>query len=70
MPVIQREISLECGARQLMKARDAVNALSGVIGAEVVTGRSAIRVWQDEGVTSEALGAALRGSGAKGFHIR
>lgn len=70
MLVIQREITLDCGARQLMAARDAVNALSGVIGAEVVTGRSAIRVWQSEDVTSEALGAAVRGAGMEGFHIR
>ena len=68
--MIQREISLDCGARQLMKARDAVNALSGVIGAEVVPGRSAIRVWQGEELTDEALGAAVRASGAKGFRIR
>ena len=47
-----------------------MNALSGVIGAEVVTGRSAIRVWQSEDVTSEALGAAVRGAGMEGFHIR
>ncbi len=68
--MIQREISLDCGARQLMKARDAVNALTGVIGAEVVTGRSAIRVWQGEELTDESLGAAVRGSGVRAFHIR
>ena len=68
--MIQREISLDCGARQLMKARDAVNALTGVIGAEVVTGRSAIRVWQGEELTDESLGAAVRGSGVGAFRIR
>ena len=68
--MIQREISLDCGARQLMKARDAVNTLSGVIGAEVVIGRSAIRVWQGEELTDESLGAAVRGSGVRAFHIR
>ena len=69
MPVIQREISLECGARQLMKARDAVNALSGVIGAEVVTGRSAIRVWQGDELAESTLAAAVRSAGASSFHI-
>ena len=68
--MIEREISLECGARQLMKARDAVNALSGVIGAEVVAGRSAIRVWQGDELSEQSLGAAVRGSGVKAFHIR
>ena len=68
--MIQKEISLDCGARQLMKARDAVNALSGVVAAEVVTGRSAIRVWQGDELTDAALGAAVRGSGVEGFHIR
>ena len=68
--MIQREITLECGARQLMKSRDALNALAGVIGAEAVVGRSAIRVWQGDEVTGEALGEALRASGAQTFHIR
>ncbi len=68
--MIQREISLECGARQLMKARDAVNALSGVIGAEVVAGRSAIRVWQGDELSEQSLGAAVRGSGVTAFRIR
>ena len=68
--MVRREITMECGARQLMKARDAVNALSGVIGAEVVTGRSAIRVWQSDELSGESLGAALRASGATDFHIR
>ncbi|MBR3505220.1 MAG: hypothetical protein IKO07_13405 [Clostridia bacterium] len=68
--MVQREITLDCGARQLMRARDAVNALSGVIGAEVVTGRSAIRVWRGDELTDEALGAAVRASGAGDFRIR
>lgn len=67
--MIQREISLECGARQLMKARDAVNALSGVVAAEVVTGRSAIRVWQGEELSEQSLSAAVRGSGVGAFRI-
>ena len=68
--MIQREISLECGARQLMKARDAVNALSGVVAAEVITGRSAIRVWQGEELSEQSLSAAVRGSGVGAFRIR
>ena len=68
--MIQREITMECGARQLMRARDAVNALSGVIGAEVVTGRSAIRVWQGDELSEQSLRAAVRGSGVGRFRIR
>ena len=68
--MIQREISLECGARQLMKARDTLSALSGVVGAEVVSGRSAIRVWQGDDLSPQALEEAVRGSGAAAFHIR
>ena len=70
MIVIRREISLDCGARQLMQARDAVNALSGVIAAEVVTGRSTIRVWQGEDLSEQSLGTAVRGAGVEAFHIR
>ena len=68
--MIQREISLECGARQLMKARDAVNALSGVVAAEVVTGRSAIRVWQGDELSEQSVSAAVRGRGVGAFRIR
>ena len=68
--MIQREISMECGARTLMKARDAVDALSGVVAAEVITGRSAIRVWQGDELSEQALGAAVRSSGVEKFQIR
>jgi len=56
----QRVISLECGLRQLAQARDALDALPGVIAAELVPGRRAIRVFQGdepgEGVLLQALG--------------
>ena len=68
--MIQREISMECGARELMKARDAVDALSGVVAAEVITGRSAIRVWQGDELSEQSLGAAVRSSGVRSFQIR
>ena len=68
--MIRREITLDGGARQLMAARDAVNALSGVVAAEVVPGRSAIRVWQGDDLSEAALAAAVRGSGAAAFRIR
>jgi len=44
----QRVISLECGLRQLAQARDALDALPGVIAAELVPGRRAIRVFQGD----------------------
>jgi len=68
--MIRREISLECGARQMMEAREALNALSGVIGAEVVAGRNAIRMWQGDEPGEEAIGDALRGSGVTAYRIR
>lgn len=59
--MLQRVISIDCGARQLAQARDALGALSGVVAAELVMGRKAIRVWQgDELPESELLGALQR----------
>ena len=65
-----REISLEGGARPMMRAREEIAALNGVVAAEPVTGRSALRVWRSEDVSDEALlSAALRG-GARARIVR
>ena len=34
--MLQRVISLDCGARQLARARDTLSSLSGVVAAELV----------------------------------
>lgn len=65
-----REISLEGGVRPMMRAREEIAALNGVVAAEPVTGRSALRVWRSEDVSDEALlSAALRG-GARARIVR
>lgn len=52
-------ISLDCGLRQLMHAQEELSSLSGVIAAEVLPGRSALRVWQGEELPAAALSDAL-----------
>ena len=66
----QREITLDCGTRQLMTARDEIRALRGVVAAEAVTGKCALRVWQGDELSEQALGDAVRRSGAARFTIR
>ena len=65
-----REISLEGGLKPMMRAREAISALPGVVAAEPVTGRSALRVWQSDDVSDEALLAAAGKSGAQARIIR
>jgi len=61
--MLQRVISLDCGARQLAQAREALGSISGVVAAELVLGRNAIRVWQGEELSEQALMDALKGCG-------
>lgn len=67
--MLQRVISLDCGARQLAQAREALGSISGVVAAELVMGRSAIRVWQGEELGEEALVDALKGCGIQAIEI-
>lgn len=67
--MLQRVISIDCGARQLAQARDALDSLSGVVAAELVMGRRAIRVWQGEELSESALMDALHGAGVHGAQI-
>ena len=67
--MLKRIISLDCGARQLAEAREALGSLSGVVAAELVMGRKAIRVWQGEELPESALTDALRGVGVYGAQI-
>ncbi len=67
--MLQRVISIDCGARQLAQARDALGSLSGVVAAELVMGRKAIRVWQGEDLPESALINALHGCGVSGAQI-
>ena len=67
--MLQRVISLDCGARQLAQAREALGSLSGVVAAELVMGRKAIRVWQGEELPESALLNALNSCGVQGAQI-
>ncbi len=67
--MLQRVISMDCGARQLAQAREALGSLSGVVAAELVMGRKAIRVWQGEELSESALISALHGCGVHGAQI-
>lgn len=67
--MLRRVITLDCGARQLAQARDALGSLSGVVAAELVMGRKAIRVWQGEELPESALMNALRECGLDGAQI-
>ena len=65
-----REISLEGGVRPMMRAREEIAALNGVVAAEPVTGRSALRVWQSDDVSDEALLSAAEQGGAQARIVR
>ena len=55
MKVKRQVIALRCGVGDLMRAREAISALPGVVAAEPLTGRCALRVWQGEEVNQAAL---------------
>lgn len=63
-------ISLDCGLRQLMHAREEISALSGVVAAEVMPGQSALRVWRGEEVSENALSDALLRCGLAPGQVR
>lgn len=67
--MLQRMISLDCGARKLAQAREALSGLRGVVAAELVMGRSAIRVWQGEELPENALIDALESCGLHSAQI-
>ena len=67
--MLQRVISLDCGARQLAQAREALGSLSGVVAAELIMGRRAIRVWQGDELPESALTGALEKCGLHGAQI-
>ena len=67
--MLQRVISMDCGARQLAQAREALGSVRGVVAAELIMGRRAIRVWQGEELPESALMDALRGCGVQGAQI-
>lgn len=67
--MLHRTISMECGVRQLAQAREAVGSLQGVVAAELVVGRNAIRVWQGEELSESALRAAVKSCGVSSMKI-
>ncbi len=66
----RREISLEGGLKPMMRAREAISALPGVVAAEPMPGRAALRIWQSDDVSDEALLSAAGKSGARARIIR
>ncbi len=67
--MLHKVISLDCGVRQLAQAREAVGSLQGVVAAELMTGRNAIRVWQGEELSESALRAAVKSCGVQNMRI-
>lgn len=67
--MLQRIVSLDGGARQLARAREALGMMPGVVAAEFVLGKPAIRVWQSEEVSESTLLQVLSGCGLTGAHI-
>ncbi len=65
----QRVVWLDCGARQLAQAREALGEIPGVVAAELVMGRKAVRVWQGEEIGEGMLLGALRSCGLDGARI-
>lgn len=63
-------ISLDCGLRQLMQAREELGAVSGVVAAEVLPGKSALRVWRGDELAEGALMDALSRCGLTPGQIR
>lgn len=66
----RREISLEGGLKPMMHAREAISAIHGVVAAEPVPGKAALRVWRSDDVSDEALLSAAGKSGARARIIR
>jgi hypothetical protein len=69
MQMLHKTISMDCGVRQLARARDALSAIPGVVAAEMVTGRNAVRIWQSEDTVESLLAAAIDGCGVTRWNI-
>jgi len=65
----KRDISLD-GSYALVKAREAIGTLNGVIGTDILPGLNTLRVWQDSALTVDALAEVLTGNGIRRFSIR
>ena len=65
----QRVVWMECGIRQLAQARDALEEIPGVVAAEQVMGRNAVRVWMGEGIGDGTLRGVLRACGVNAARI-
>lgn len=48
-------IAMHCGVGDLMRAREAISALPGVVAAEPLTGRCALCIWRSDEVNQAAL---------------
>ena len=52
--------TLHCGVGPMMRAREAVGAVPGVIAAEPIPGRCALQVWRSDEVPEAALREIVR----------
>jgi len=68
--MLKKEITLDCGLRQLMHAREEIRSLSGVVGAEIMTGKNALRIWQGEELGEGAIREALSRCGLSSGQFR
>ena len=67
--MLRRMISLDCGVRQLAQVREAVGSIPGVVAAESVVGKSAIRIWCGDEMNENVLTAAVRRCGVQKMSI-
>lgn len=63
-----KTVLIDGGADQLERARQALDALSGVVAADLVPGEG-VRVHQGDGLSDGALLGALSGLGLRGARV-
>lgn len=67
--MLRRTISLDCGVRQTAQVREAVGSIPGVVAAEPVTGKNAIRIWCGDEMNENILTAAVQSCGVRHMRI-
>lgn len=67
MRVKTRIVTISGGSAEAAKARDALGMLSGVVAAEFVPGRNAVKVFCGDEMTQDMLSGYLRDRGIGGM---
>ena len=67
--MMKRMISLDCGMRQTAQVREAVGSIPGVVAAEPVIGRNAIRIWCGDEMNENMLVSAVKSCGVQSVRI-